>query len=167
MFCGNYLHIDYGTAKKQVYSIVKDYKEVYAGDAITRVNNALVIPYKDNDTEMGIYFPVGMLCPLREHVIKKALLKDSPFTDELYFIAEENVSPYVYVKDGKTYIIVSNFVDDDYPQIHLKTTKKFNKISIVKVGAETPTPAKYTYSNGEYVIDECLKLQSSYTLICE
>ncbi len=167
MFCGNYLHVDYGTANKQVYSIVKDYKEVYAGDAITRVNNALVIPYKDNDTEMGIYFPVGMLCPLREHVIKKALLKDAPFTDELYFIAEENVSPYVYVKDGKTYIIVSNFVDDDYPQIHLKTTKKFNKISIVKVGAETPSPAKYTYSNGEYVIDECLKLQSSYTLICE
>ena len=105
MFCGNYLHIDYGTADKTVYSVVKDWQENYAGDAITQVNNALVVPYHDNDTEMEIYWPVGMLCPLREHVIKKSLLTDSPFTDELYFIEEENVSPYVFKKDGKTYII--------------------------------------------------------------
>lgn len=167
MFCGNYLHVDYGKDNKNVYSIVKDHKEVYAGDAITRVNNALVIPYKDNDTEMEIYFPVGMLCPLREYVIKKALLNDCPFNDDLYFVSEENVSPYVYVKDGKTYIIVSNFVDDDYPVIHLKTKKNFDKISIIKVGAEEFVPAKYNVVDGEYVIEECLKAQTSYMLVCE
>lgn len=167
MFCGNYLHINYGSSEKEVYSIVRDWQENYAGDAITRVNNALVIPYKDNDTEMGIYWPVGMLCPLREHVIKKSLFNDSPFGSELFFLAEENVSPYVYEKEGKTYIICSNFVDDDYPQLHLKTKREFSKISVVKVGAEKQTLAKYCKENGEYVISECLEAQSSYMLVCE
>ena len=78
-----------------------------------------------------------------------------------------HITTYVYVKDGKTYIIVSNFVDDDYPVIHLKANKKFDKISIIKVGAEEFVPAKYTVVDGEYVIEECLKAQNSYMLVCE
>jgi hypothetical protein len=59
-----------------------------------------------------------------------------------------------------------NFVDDDYPQLHIKTEKKYSSIQIVAVGEEKGRDAKFVYQNGEYLVDECLFAQTSYVLIC-
>ena len=167
MFCGDYLHINYGDGDKTVYSIVKDFKEDLAGNAITKVNNALVVPYKDNDTEMDIFIPIGMLCPLRDYVIKKALLEQSPYQDEFVYIAEENVCPYVYKKDGITYIFCVNFVDDDYSQLHLKMPMQFKSICVLREEDISGKTVQYERNGDDYIISEPLKAQSSYVLVCK
>lgn len=165
--CGNHLHITYGEKEKTVYTVMKDNYENLAGAGITRTQKALVIPYKDNDTQYGLYWPVAMLCPLREHVIKKCLERESPLGKDLVYVAEENVSPYVYDKGDTRYIFLANFIDDSYPELHIKMKEKYKDIKVIKVGAEEGVAVDYEYKEGEYVIKEPLLLQQSYILICQ
>jgi hypothetical protein len=164
-FCGNYCKFEYTDANREVYTIAKNYKDEYFGDAFTRVGDSLIIPYQDNDSHLGIPFPVSMLCPLREYAVNK-YLSQIPFRNEIVSITEENVCPYVFEKNGKDYLFCVNFVDDDYPQLHIKTEKKYSSIQIVAVGEEKGRDAKFVYQNGEYLVDECLFAQTSYVLIC-
>ena len=165
-FCGNYCKFEYADNAREVYTVAKNYKDEYFGDAFTRVGTSLIIPYQDNDSHLGIPFPISMLCPLREYVVKK-YLSQIPVNGETVCVEEENVCPYLFEKDGKDYIFCVNFVDDDYPRLHLKTSKRYSSIEIVEVGAEKGRTASFVYENGEYLIDEYLAPQSSFVLICK
>ena len=164
-FCGDYCKFEYFDGNREVYTVAKNYKDEYFGDAFTRVGNSLIIPYQDNDSHLGIPFPISMLCPLREYAVNK-YLSQIPFCDEIVSIAEENVCPYFFEKDGKDYLFCVNFVDDDYLQLHIRTDKKYSSIQIVAVGEEKGRDAKFFYENGEYIVDEPLAAQTSYVLIC-
>ena len=61
----------------------------------------------------------------------------------------------------------STLSTEDFETNTYNVSEKFDKISIIKVGAEEFVPAKYTVVDSEYVIEECLKAQTSYMLVCE
>ncbi len=166
-FCGDHLHITYGDKAKTVYTVMKDNYERYAGYGITSPQNALVIPYKDNDTQYGEFCPAAMLCPVREWAIKKCLQEKSNLGGDFVAVAEENVCVYAYDKGDKRYIFCVNFIDDTYESLHIKTSEKYKNIRVIKVGADEGAPVDYTYENGEYVINETLIAQQSYILVCE
>ena len=166
-FCGNHLHITYGDKPKKVYTVMKNNYENYAGYGLTNTENALVIPYKDNDTQYGIFFPYAMLCPVREWAIKKSLKEDSNLGGELVTVTEENICVYAYDKGDKRYIFCVNFTDDTYDSLHIQTSEKYQNIRVIKVGAEEGAPVDFAYENGEYTINETLTLQQSYILVCE
>ena len=146
---------------------MKDNYENYAGFGLTNTENALVIPYKDNDTQYGIFCPISMLCPVREWAIKKSLKEDSNLGGELVTVTEENICVYAYDKGDKRYIFCQNFIDDTYDSLHIQTSEKYQKISVIKVGAEDGVPVDFAYENGEYTINETLTAQQSYILVCE
>ena len=166
-FCGNHLHITYGDKEKTAYTVMKDNYERYAGYGITKTGNALVIPYKDNDTQYGEFCPSAMLCPVREWAIKKFLQEESNLGKDLVFVAEENVCVYAYDKGDKRYIFCVNFIDDTYDSLHIKMNEKYKNIQVIKVGAEQGAPVDYTFEKGEYTIKETLLAQKSYILVCE
>ena len=166
-YCGNHLHITYGDKPKKAYTVMKDNYENYAGFGLTNTENALVIPYKDNDTQNGIFCPISMLCPVREWAIKKSLKEDSNLGGELVTVTEENICVYAYDKGDKRYIFCVNFTDDTYDSLHIQTSEKYQKISVIKVGAEDGVPVDFAYENGEYTINETLTAQQSYILVCE
>ena len=146
---------------------MKDNYENYAGYGLTNTENALVIPYKDNDTQYGIFFPYAMLCPVREWAIKKSLKEDSNLGGELVTVTEENICVYAYDKGDKRYIFCVNFTDDTYDSLHIQTSEKYQKISVIKVGAEDGVPVDFAYENGEYTTLDIEKIKDSFKRACD
>lgn len=58
-----------------------------------------------------------------------------------------------------------NFIEDDYPKLHIQTDKEYRSLQIVSVENPTPHTPAYAYENGVYTISETLKGQESYMLI--
>jgi hypothetical protein len=109
--------------------------------------------------------PISLLCPLREFVIKKALLNNPYGVEKLYCVDEENVCIYVFDKGEKVYIVCMNFIDDDYDRLHLDMPYVFDNIKFFTPDNDEVRQASYVYENGRYSIRNQLKAQESYVLI--
>ena len=99
--------------------------------------------------------------------MKKALIENPVSTDQLYFIAEENVCPYVFEKDGKTYIFCVNFSDDSFRRIHIDTDGKFFTLMGFTPSSERVHRIASWCEDGKYDIQIELEAQSSCLLVCE
>lgn len=164
-FCGDYLEIEYAAGAVK-YTELLDYDGNMVGSGITRSGNALVIPYTDADGDAGVRYPAAMICYLREHAVKCALKEFA--SDNFYcFIKEENVCPYAFEKDGKTYVVCVDFVDDGYEKLHLQTNRDFKTIKIITPENPTAAAARYVKTEDGIIIEEFLKPQSSYVLVFE
>ena len=160
---GDYVRVTYGNRAKNICTTMMDAYEQPFGAGMTVVGNAFIEPHNYNRTEP---VPYGMYHPLREHVLKQAI-KNCGLLQSRFFVAEENVAPYSFQKDGQTILLFVNFNDDDYEQLHIETDSVFDSLLIV-----TPThPEGYTpnYRKTEngYVIEETLCGLESYFLICK
>ena len=166
-FAGNYCKIDYGNEPRTVYTHAMNAYEQVVGEAITATRNALVIPYVESCEDWGVYYPATMLHPLRGYSVKKALKANPVKTSELFFTDEENVCPYVFEKEGVTYIVCVNFVEEEYPSLHLRTENVYTEIGILTPEAIDERKADYTYQDGVYEILTPVKPMSSFVLICK
>ena len=161
-FCGDYYCLEYDNNKDKIeYTQLINYYEERVGAGITKVNNVLIFPYENIDTDQKV--PISLICYLREYAIKKGIA-ESEFNQDNYFVKEENVCPYAFEKDGTTYIVLSNFADDDYENIHLKTTFNYNNIEILTVDFPEFKKAKFVFENDEYCLNEILNAQHSIVL---
>lgn len=166
-FAGDYCRIVYGNEPRTVYTHTMNAYEKVVGDAITATRNALVIPYVETCEDWGVYYPPTMLHPLRGYSVKKALKANGVKTGELFYTDEENVCPYVFEKEGVTYIVCVNYVEDEYPSLHLRTENVYREIKIVTPEAIDERKAEYTYADGVYEILTPVKAMSSFVLICK
>jgi hypothetical protein len=160
------LKIDYQDGlDMKVYTNMLNYDQNVVGQGITRVGNALIFPLtgRTSDFEM----PISLFCHLRDYVLRTALKENPVSTDELFIIREENVCPYVYEKNGKTYIFCVNFSDDGFGRIFLDTHDKFFTIMALTPTSERIHRIGATCENGKHVIQLELAPQSSAVLVCE
>ncbi len=165
-FCGDYINVEYDEkADKTVYTNVLDYHEKVVGSGLTRVGNALIFPFMGHTPDFEM--PIALLCYLRAHAMKKALIENPVSTDQLFFIAEENVCPYVFEKDGKTYIFCVNFSDDSFRRIHIDTDGKFFTLMGFTPSSERVHRIASWCEDGKYDIQIELEAQSSCLLVCE
>ncbi len=157
---GDYVRIDYGDTEIKAFTVIKDYEENFFGCGITAARNALVLPHKIPNSP-----PYALYHPLREYVIKKALEESERLANETFFIEEENVAPYSFSRDGKTYLMCVNFCDDDYGTIHIRTGKKYKSVKIITPSNPTEHIANADYRDGTYIISENLGGEESYCVI--
>ncbi len=160
---GDYVGIVYGDAGKTVYTNMMDAYEEPFGNGITVVGNVLIEPHKYNKTEP---LPYGMFHPLREHILKQSIAKSGLLRDK-FFVAEENVAPYSFIKDGQTILMLVNFSDDDYDQIHIETDFAFHSMLIVTPSCPEGYAPRYRKTKTGYLIEEPLRGLESYFLICK
>lgn len=166
-FAGDYCKITYGNAPRTVYTRTMNAYEQVVGEAIVASCNALVIPYVESCGDWDVYYSPTMLHPLRGYSIKKALRENAVKTSELFYTDEENVCPYVFEKEGVTYIVCVNYVEDEYPSLHLRTENVYKEIKIVTPESPDEKKADYTYRDGVYEILAPVKAMSSFVLICK
>ena len=165
-FCGDFIHLKYKDGvDKKVYTNMLDYNQTVVSEGVTRVGNVLIFPYtgRTSDFEM----PISLFCHLRAYVMRNALMENPVSTEELYFIKEENVSPYVFTKNGKTYIICVNYSDDKYSRINLDTDGKFFSYMAFTPRSERVHRVASMSENGRANIQIDLEAQSSAVLVCD
>ena len=160
---GDYVKVIYGNREKKHLTTMMDAYEQPFGAGIVITGNALVEPHTYNRTEP---VPYGMYHPLREHLIKKAIRENNMSIDR-FFVAEENVAPYSFKKDGKTILMLVNFCDDDYEQLHIQTDAAFDSFELVTPLHPEGYIPNYQKTKDGYVINETLYGLESYYLICQ
>ena len=64
------------------------------------------------------------------------------------------------------YLVCMNFVDDDYDNLHLDMPYVFDNIKFFTPDNDNVRQASYIYGDGRYKINNTLKAQESYVLIC-
>lgn len=161
-FCGSYYNIRYTDGKRKVFTRMLGSDEKTVGDGIVQTGNVLIIPYMNTRSDQKV--PISLICPLREYVIKRALSESGFAPDSLYFAREENVCVYAFDGGDRIYMVCMNFVDDDYPVLHLDLPYSFEKITVFAPDGQGEREASYSSRNGEYTIDNLLKAQESYLL---
>ncbi|MBR2448627.1 MAG: hypothetical protein IKB30_00740 [Clostridia bacterium] len=159
---GNYVKIEYGDKDKTVYTDIMTYDETVFGNGITKVGNALIISQK----ESGMY-PHAIYHPLREYAIKTFIKDCGNLNNETFFIEQENVAPYSYVKDGKTILACVNFSDDCFPALDIYTGKQYKNVKIFTVKDPEGHTANLSYKDGVYTLNEELPALESYLLTLE
>ena len=161
---GDYLKITYGDKEKTVYTnIMSCYEEVF-GNGWTKVGNVLVDPHKTLSAKAAP-MPYALYHPLREYVLKTAMKQSGFLKEQTFFIAEENVAPYSFKKDGKTVLMCVNFCDDDYETLTIETGKEYKEIQIMTVSNPKARKANAIYQDGKYSINETLNGMESYVLL--
>ncbi len=156
---GDYVQVEYdNNVCIKAYTSMLNCFEKRIGNGITRVNNALIIPFYE-----AAELPYSLFAALREYAIKTGLA-ESGATDYC-FIKEENVSPYVFQKGNETFLMCVNFSDDDYDELHICTDVQVNEWRIVTVENPDGFAPKIRKEKGGFVIEECLKGMESYMLI--
>lgn len=160
---GNYVRITYGSREKTVCTNMMDAWEQPFGAGMTVVGNAFIEPHKYNCTEP---LPYGMYHPLREHLLKKAIT-NSGLLQNKFFVAEENVAPYSFQKDGKTILMFVNFCDDDYDSLHLETNCTFESFEIITPSHPDGYTPNFEKTSSGYVLKETLCGLESCILICQ
>lgn len=163
-FCGDYLKINYkSNIDKKVYTNMLSFNQTISGCGITRINNALIFPLTGRTVDFEM--PISLFCHLRAYALKTAL-SDSLYYNELYFVKEENVCPYVFIKDSKIYIMCVNFSDDGYNEVNIDTMCKLSNIQVVTPLFEEEHDVKCKYENRSLNIQIELLPQSSSIIIC-
>jgi hypothetical protein len=104
---------------------------------------------------------------LREYAIKTAIEKSAVVKDGVCFVAEENVCPYVFEKDGKTYILLVNFSDDDYPAVHLTAWEDYKKIHVITPKKPREKVVSFKKNGGMYALKCKIPAGSSVLLVFE
>ena len=160
---GDYVKVIYGKREKKYLTTMMDAYEQPFGAGIVITGNALIEPHTYNRTEP---VPYGMYHPLREHIIKKAIRENNMSIDR-FFVAEENVAPYSFKKDGKTILMLINFCDDNYEQLHIQTDAAFDSFELVTPLHPEGYIPNYQKTEDGYVINETLYGLESYYLICQ
>ena len=160
---GDYVRITYGNGEKTICTTMMDAYEQPFGPGMTATANALIEPHKYNKTEP---LPYGMYHPLREHILKQAIQQSGMLKSKL-FVAEENVAPYSFQKNGETIWMFVNFSDDDYEQLHIETDYDFDSSLIVTPSRPEGYTPNYRKTESGYVIEETLCGLESYFLICK
>lgn len=165
-FCGDYLRIEYETQERTVYTHMLDYRENVVGDGIVQVGNAVVFPLFGNTRDLNM--PIGLLSYLREYALKKAIdKKNAVAPKDVYFIEQENVCPYIFKKGDRTYIMLVNFSDDEYRQLHFKTNVEYDRIRVITPEETKEKKLGFQYENGDYWLNQLLAPQSCIVLACD
>ena len=159
---GDYVHITYGDNEKTVYTNMMDAYQKPFGNGLTVVGNVLVEPHKYMRS-----IPYGMYHALREYVVKQVIQASGYLKGKTFFVAEENVAPYYFEKEGKTILMFVNFSDDDFDKLHLQTDSEFVEWELITPQRPEGYMPKYRKEKGGYVIEETLKGLESYVLICK
>lgn len=162
-FCGDYYNIRYGNVPKKVWTNMLNYDESVVGAGFCEVGNTLVIPYANVHTDQ--HLPISLLCPLREFVIKESLRNNKVNVSDLFFIDEENVCIYAFDKGDEVYMVIVNFVDDDYNWLHFDAPYLFDNIKYFDADNAEPRQAYFICENGRYTLKHTLKAQESMVLI--
>ncbi len=164
-FCGDYLHIDYENEDRVVYTNMLDMHESVVGDGITRVGNALILPYTGDTKDYT--FPLSLICPLREYVIKKAIGEGLWVNGTACFVAEENVCPYVFKKGVKTYILFVNFAEDACSSIRFTINAEYDRIRMFSPEKPDWKTIGFQYEGGQYRIKQPLQARSVVLFACD
>ncbi|MBQ3046801.1 MAG: hypothetical protein IJD54_02010 [Clostridia bacterium] len=165
-FCGDYYNINYTNADRKVFTKMLNYDQTVVGDGITEVNNVLIIPYANTRSDQQV--PISLLCPLREYVIKTALMNNPVTTAELYLVSQENVCPYVFDKGEKVYMVLMNYIDDTYKRIEFIAPYLFDNLKYFNADNETVRQAAFeSDSEGNYKFNHPLKAQESLVVVCK
>lgn len=156
---GNYVDVVYD-GEETVLTDVLSYEQKVVGKGMVAIKNALIVPYLESDG-----MPFALFNPLRELLVKRAI--KTAEKGDYAFIKQENVSPYLFYKDGKTILLCVNYCDDDYEELHIsinKDIKAFKAITVDEPNGFYPAIEK----NGEeYVVSVKLKGEESLVLIAE
>ncbi len=156
---GDYIKISYLKDNVKPFSKNLSHFEKEIGFGITQANNALIIPYFDMKD-----IPYAMFNILREYCIKKAIFENAVCAEELFFIDEEGVIPYVFKKDDTYYVQCVNYSDDKYSEIHLRTKARFNSIKAITVEAPIENTVHFERLDNTYLVRVELNLKESMVL---
>ena len=164
-FCGDYLKIEYGDVPKKVFTRMLNYRENVVGEGIVQVGNALIFPFtgRTNDAKM----PISLLNPLREYALKTAIDKNTVEPTDVYFVEQENVCPYVFKANGKTYILLVNYSDDEFTRLTLKTNVEYDRLRLITPEAPREKTIGFEFERGTYWLQVRLGAQSCIALACE
>ncbi len=157
---GDYIDIIYGD-DKTVYTNMLNCFEQKVGDCLTRSKKALIIPFTPWYEES---LPYSLFVKLREYTIKKALYENA--VNGYFTVAQTNVSPYVYQKDGETYIVCLNYSDDDYDCVEIKTENEYCDFTLYTVEKPNGYTPKVEKIDGVYKIKERLNGLETFVLKC-
>ena len=163
-FCGSFYNIKYSDESRKVLSKMYNYDQTPVGDAITQVGNVLIFPYANTHSDQQV--PISLLHPMREFVIKQALLSNPYGVSDLYMVDEENVCMYVFDREEKTYIVCMNFSDDYQDRLHLDAPYIFENMKFFTPDNDNVRQGSFVYEDGRYRVNNSLKAQESYVLIC-
>ncbi len=164
-FCGDHLHVSYTDENRKTYTNMLDYYENIVGEGIVQTGNALIFPYTGKSRDLNM--PISLLCPLREYAIKQAIEQSGIDAKGLCFVQEENVCPYLFEKDGKTYIMLVNFSDDEYESVHIMKKERYQTMQALTVDAPAGKEVSFSYEGGMYALNLILPACSSLLLVCE
>ncbi len=162
-FCGNFYDIKYSDKNRKVLTKSYNFDQQVTADGIVQVGNALIFPYANIRSDQQ--FPVSLLHPMREYVIKQALLSNPYGVADLYLLDEENVCMYVFDREDKTYMVVMNFTDDLQERLHFDAPYIFDNMKFFTPDNDNVRQASFEYANGRYRVNNVLKPQESYVLI--
>lgn len=157
---GDYINIVYD-GETTVYTDMLNCFEQKVGDGLSRSEKALIIPFTPwYDAPL----PYSLFTKLREYTIKKALYENAV---NYFTVAQTNVSPYVFEKDGLTYVMCVNFSDDDYDFLDISTDKKFSEFTLHTVENPSGATSKVEKTDDGYKIKETLKGLEAFVLVCK
>lgn len=164
-FCGDYLHLTYTDEDREVYTKLYDYHEEAVADGIVRVGNVLVFPHRGKSVDFPI--PISLLHPVREYAIKKAIDEHAPNKEDMFFVQQQNVCPYVFKKEGRTYILLVNFSDDEYRRFDFRCGEEYDRIRIITPEAPKEKTIGFEYEQGNYWSWQKIPPQSCILLACD
>lgn len=165
-FCGDYLKIEYDNPERIVYTNMLDQYENVVGDGITQSCNALILPFTGNTPDFN--YPVALICPLRAYVIKKAIGENPVSQNEICFTYNENVCPYMFEKGGKTYIMLTNFAEDNGDGIRLKLNMEFSRVRLLTPDNPEWKTIGFEYEQGNYRMNnKYIQARSTILLVCD
>ena len=164
-FCGDYLHVTYADENREIYTKLYDHYENVFADGIVRTGNVLVFPFRGRSQDFPI--PISLLHPVREYAIKKAIDENSVSKSENFFVKQENICPYVFKKNDRTFILLANFSDDECRRIDFRTEQEFERVRVITPELPKEKTIGFEYEQGNYRLWQRIAPQSCIVLVCD
>lgn len=148
---GDFVDVEYEDGVATVLTDVLSYEQKVVGCGIVKAKNALVLPY----LVLG-GMPYALFNPLRETLIKRAI-KSAKSVDGVAFVAQENVAPYLFEKDGESILLCVNYCDDDYQELNITLDENVKAFKVYSTYAPNGFDAEFTRDGDEYCVKATLK----------
>ena len=165
-FVGDYGKITY-SGKFTPVTKVYNYDGSLVGNGITLVNDKVIIfPIYATEDSLDQGYPCGLLHPMRRNAIKnivvdKLKIKDVAFSDS------DMVVPYLYKKDGKDYLTLNNYLEDQVDKIEFSCSNEYKKIRIATVAQPKFREVSFERDGSKYVLDVGIGSSTSVTIELE
>ncbi len=157
---GDFIAVEYEKDRKVYSDMLSCYEEKIA-DCVTKVNNALILPFTP---WREAPLPWSLFTKLREYVLKKAIVENAP--NGYVTVDQVNVSPYAFSKEGKDYVMLVNASDDDYESITVKTDRQYTDVTLYNVENANGKKVAFVKDGDAYKIDCTLKGLDACVIVC-